>query len=393
MLTRIHAQPRVRERLLALPRRLLRHLARPGPPAVAATLLGHALRCLWRRAGDHRLVGSCSAEFVAHVFGIHVRNVKAARRRLQADGWLRSIAAPRWHVQRFGARWAITPPAARRAASLPVPSGTESPPPQPRRGTKTPPPETKRTLPTGVQEPEAAGRRTLVSAGKSQKHAAPNLRHIEADDLRDDERLRRLLRQALGRRWLSDSEADRLRCFAAAEHALRVGTRNPAGLFAWLLQRRCWSFITGEDEERARRRLRRLATCQEKVPDVRDAQRKLTALVSRTASVLSLPSWLERAKACIASASPAKNTAVGSSPQPVASSLMACMASSTNSTFSASVARNTAGSKPSVGIKGDAESIPGACHTGAARSRGIRAGAPKPQRNPRKSRRGAAAAA
>ena len=364
MLSRIHPNPRVRERPLAIPRRLLRYLARPGCPAVAATLLGHALRCLWRRGHDHRMVGSCSAEFVARVFGLHVRTVKTARGRLQTESWLRSIPAPCWHVQRFGGRWAITSPVAQRRPALQPPASTESPPPRDRSDTKTPPPDTQRTLPTEVQQPEPAVRRGLVSAAGGSRRKAADLRHVQPGDLRDDGCLLSLLRQAVAQRWLTTSDADRLRGFAAAEHALRVGTHNPAGLFAWMLRRRCWGFITAADEDQARARLRRHETRGE----TEQAQTlangdAVAALVGRTAAALSLRSRLQREKACTASAKPEKNTAVGSSPQPAASSLIACMASSTNSTFSASAARNATSSNPSMMLGEDRVSMPRACHT------------------------------
>ncbi len=55
-----------------------------------------------------------------------------------------------------------------------------------------------------------------------------------------------------------DSEADRLRFVALAEHAIdevrRKGGRAHR-LFAWLLNRGCWLFATATDEDRARRRL------------------------------------------------------------------------------------------------------------------------------------------
>lgn len=379
MLASIHPRTPVHDRTLALPRRLVRFLARPGCPAVAATLLGHAFRCLWRRGRDQRMAGSCSAEFVARVFGVHVRTVKAARGKLQADGWLRSIPAPRWHVHRYGGRWAISPQSTCRAGSLRASAGTESPLPAAVFGTESPPPESQRSLSSRVQQPDAAPRRLVAGPGERRARAA-DLRDVRAADLRDDARLASLLRQAIQRGWLTDGEADRLRGFAAAEHALRVGRRNPAGLFVWMLRRRCWHFISAVDEDRARARLRHLET---QVPVVSPAQSqadagRLAALVDRTACALALTNRLEREKASTASASPAKKIAVASSPQCAASSLTACMASTRNSTFSASVARNTAGSNGSQVVNDVCESIRRACHTLAAPSRGFHTHGPLP---------------
>jgi hypothetical protein len=55
--------------------------------------------------------------------------------------------------------------------------------------------------------------------------------------------------------YVNGSEADRLRFFAAAEHARGVGTRNPAGLFAATVRQQRWSFLTLADEDLARRKL------------------------------------------------------------------------------------------------------------------------------------------
>ncbi|HKQ47570.1 MAG TPA: hypothetical protein VJZ71_05845 [Phycisphaerae bacterium] len=84
----------------------------------------------------------------------------------------------------------------------------------------------------------------------------PTLRHVVAEDLRDPTRLLELFRQAAIARLVSTSECDRLRFFAAAEHAKAIGTRNPCGLFATLARRKLWHFITQDDEDAANARLK-----------------------------------------------------------------------------------------------------------------------------------------
>lgn len=61
--------------------------------------------------------------------------------------------------------------------------------------------------------------------------------HIERADLADNARLCRVYLRAVAAGLLADSEGDIDFCFAAAEHALRIGT-NPAGLFAATLRDR-----------------------------------------------------------------------------------------------------------------------------------------------------------
>jgi hypothetical protein len=85
---------------------------------------------------------------------------------------------------------------------------------------------------------------------------APRLADITIEDLKDTARLLDLLGQAIDRKLISSSEADRLKFVALAEHALAIGKANPPGLFARLLRGGCWGYITQEDEDRARARLK-----------------------------------------------------------------------------------------------------------------------------------------
>jgi hypothetical protein len=43
-----------------------------------------------------------------------------------------------------------------------------------------------------------------------------------------------------------------LKFFSAAAHAVRVGRTNPAGLFATIVRKGLWSFVTSADEDIAR---------------------------------------------------------------------------------------------------------------------------------------------
>jgi hypothetical protein len=53
---------------------------------------------------------------------------------------------------------------------------------------------------------------------------------------------------------VGNSEAERLKFIAAAEHALACGRRNQAGMFAVIVRRGLWSFLSLHDEDRARKR-------------------------------------------------------------------------------------------------------------------------------------------
>lgn len=75
-------------------------------------------------------------------------------------------------------------------------------------------------------------------------------------DLKDPSRLLMLHAQAIRAGLVGSSEADRLKFFAAAEHAVSYGQKNPPGLFATVVRRGMWHHLTLPDEDRGRQALR-----------------------------------------------------------------------------------------------------------------------------------------
>jgi len=84
----------------------------------------------------------------------------------------------------------------------------------------------------------------------------PTLRHIIPEDLQDIARLLTLFAQAQTQGLIGKSDSDRLTFLALAEHAQVVGSQNPCGLFAALVQRQQWHFVTDNDEDVAQVRLK-----------------------------------------------------------------------------------------------------------------------------------------
>lgn len=240
-------------RTVVIPRRVLRSLVLGGATAEAATLLGHLFRCVFfHRDSGWRTEGSCSVKFIAVVFGVDPRSVKRARRRLCDLGWLATVQADHWHVQAHGARIRVV---TENLGTGPAPQKADarlSPPKRPPT-TRLSPPESKRTL---LADPENQTLERRAGVGKRiQATAAPTLRRLSDADLADPSRLLQLLPEAQACGWLNDSENDRLRLLAAAEHAKRVATANPCGLFLTVLRDGLWSFISNLDEESARTKL------------------------------------------------------------------------------------------------------------------------------------------
>jgi hypothetical protein len=181
------------------------------------------------------------------MFGVDIRNVKAARRELVNTGLLvmeptDQCSMNRWGPRtRFNLEWA--PPARNASAS--------SPPRIDENRLRSPPPKKNWELASRWINQKRDGGRVLVSAEASRWRVAP-------EDLREPERLERLFERAQVAGFCRSGEAAKLAFFSAAARARRVATENPAGLFATLVRRRLWNFSTLADEDLARRCLQRL---------------------------------------------------------------------------------------------------------------------------------------
>lgn len=229
-------------RRVPIPRRILRLMCGSHRPVLVATLLGHLLRCVYYRHGRCVPVGRCKAGWVAEVFGVDARNVKRARRELIAMGLFALSITSQESLNRWGL-----------AVRLNIqwrPSRTQHglPPRICRRDTGSPPLRMTGNSLTRAeyQEPE------ISRTAGSRKHTGPTLFHMTGRDLRTASCLDELWAQAQKFGLAGPSEAERLRVHACAARARRVGTRNPCGLFAWLLRQKGSVFLCSIDEDSAR---------------------------------------------------------------------------------------------------------------------------------------------
>jgi hypothetical protein len=76
------------------------------------------------------------------------------------------------------------------------------------------------------------------------------------EDLSDTSRLLILFEQACTQGLIGESDSERLTFLSLAEHAKVVGASNPCGLFAALVRRQCWHFVTESDEDAAHQRFK-----------------------------------------------------------------------------------------------------------------------------------------
>lgn len=274
-------------RKIPFPRRLLRFLAKSRKPVLVATALGHVLRCLYYRGGRCSPSGLCKASWIATVFGVDERNVKAARHELEALGVLIREPSTQLRMNRYG----LT---VRLNLAWSLPSAFRETPPRAALSTT----ETPRPRETGIsssgrsenQKPGVAG----PSGVRKRTGRGPRLSCVTVEDLADTSRLCRLFEQAQGRGWVGRSVAERLKFFAAAEHARRFARKTIEGLFISVIKRGLWHHLTLSDEDAARRALRML-------PIVGAAPRMPRAAVFTTPEVESVEIIRERVRRSLAS--------------------------------------------------------------------------------------------
>jgi hypothetical protein len=272
-------------RRVPVPRQAVRLIAGGLKASVIATMLGHLLRCLYYR--EQRCVsgGWCKASWIAEVFGMDLRSVKAARKHLVAIGWLQTFPAPprlcnRWgNYTRISLSWTreTLEHAAENSAASPA---SASPPPAAFCTSKLPPLVKEHQEPLQElehQEPaplaDAAPATTpLPFAAPTPRETTgvkpqdtdqttiptlpPTLHHIVPEDLRDTPRLLALFAQAQQHGLIGPSDSARLTFLATAEHARVMGSTNPCGLFAALIRRQLWHYVTDSDEDAASARLK-----------------------------------------------------------------------------------------------------------------------------------------
>lgn len=259
------------KRRVPVPRRTIRLIAQTGRPVVVATILGLLLRCVYKRDGGVVGEGTCKASWIADVFGVGIRNVRAARKHLIGLNWFTPKVTPQWATNRYGGRGVVNlawerpesyADKAEDAISLiskPENTETESAPPSEFSTTNSAPPYinqkplSERNL---NQKPaQTAGTPTGFSISKDEEKE-PTLRDVMVADLKDTRRLFLLFKEAVSENLIGKSESERLMFVALAEHALVAGTRNPCGLFVSNLRKRRF-FITNDDEDAAHQRLKK----------------------------------------------------------------------------------------------------------------------------------------
>jgi hypothetical protein len=264
----------------------MRCIARGCRATVIATMLGHLIRCLYYREQRCISGGWCKASWIAEVFRMNLRNIKAARKHLVTIGWLRLCDTPQTLCNHWGTYALIslswTRTARERADEANLETSSSSPPPpefcttglpplskeyiqpfqeiqhpEPALQADSPPPsQPRQPIVPASSGPSSGGKKQVQEHGKPTTIQPPTLCRILPEDLQDIARLLTLFAQAQTQGLIGKSDSERLTFLALAEHAKVVGSQNPCGLFAALVQRQHWHFVTDRDEEAAQTRLK-----------------------------------------------------------------------------------------------------------------------------------------
>lgn len=242
------------KRKIPVPRRLLKFLSCETRPVLVATALGHLLRCMYYRKRRCSPSGLCKASWIASVFTVDERNVKAARQELETLGILIRERASQYCLNRWGLPMRFN-------LEWESPYGTRQTPPRTVRfTTETPPLRETGNSSYGRSENQEPAR--PVPGVRKRTGRGPSLRHITELDLTDPRRTLELHRQAAAAGLVGLSEAERLKVLALAAHARTHAKRNAPGLFASNLRAGRW-YLALADEDNARKSLRSLE-CEER---------------------------------------------------------------------------------------------------------------------------------
>lgn len=245
-------------RKVPVPRRVLRFLAGQRRKVLIATMLGHLIRCVYYRGNACLSGGRCKASWIADVFGVDVRNVKAARKELIESGWLTVVPSSQHHLNRWGL--AVVVDLHHDFSTGNAKPRTQSPPPGEQSTAQSPPPGRNRNLSSRSENQNPAQRRPTGAYARNgpQRKSPPALRDVRPIDLEQPNRLDGLYRQAVEAGMIRHSQANRLNWFAAAERAKQVSTQNPPGCFLTIIRDGLWHHINSGQEDAARTQLHKL---------------------------------------------------------------------------------------------------------------------------------------
>jgi len=239
-----------------VPRSVLCFLAASAKASLGKTMLGYVIRGLTidRESGEIRGAGSVKSSWIADVFGLSLRSVKASRKELIESGFInRDTTSFQRKLNRDGAYFRISLTWSETEASKP-----QFAPPALKKVPEFAPPykDMKTSYEIKNQKTET---RVLKLSGvcKANEGREPMLRDVRPEDIKSFTRARTLFLQAVNAGWTNGSESDFLNWVAAAVRVntrhLRNPVRDPVRVFISIVKGRRWKLISQAQEDRARK--------------------------------------------------------------------------------------------------------------------------------------------
>src|SRR5918992_2229988 len=259
-----------RDKLVKIPRRLLRLIVQCGRRIVrAATLIGMLLTTMLTKRKDRYggYKGCCKAQWIAHVFGVDASRVKSERAKLIEEGWFtREPTTPRAR-KKFGEWVRLNLMPSEPTANPEAPPAGDPPEVQPQNAASDP--KVQPLLnPSLSSSEEILKNQTLTTSdpdpGAYQPPASeqPTWTDIKLEDLHHDTRSEQLRQEAIQRGYVRDTPSDRVNFFAAIAHVLRVSKTNACGLLRTVVEKGLWHVISQADEYNGITRLKHAAQTQ-----------------------------------------------------------------------------------------------------------------------------------
>ena len=271
-------------RKVPVPRQVLLLMAGGAARAVLVVLIAQMLCGLFYRRRDGRgecwPVGACKVPWIAATFGVGESTVLAARSHLQRIGLLVPRETHQRALNRHGRFFQLNLEWSRPDAAVvdnstvgEGESGNESRPLPPVSGNESRPPRDNWESPSESKHQEPGSARPVGVCSKEKNLPKPTRRRLRLEDLDDTSRLFTLFEEArrdgLVHGAIDPGNRDLREFVAIAEHARTIGTRNPCGLFRWLVER--WGkrfvlrgrelsiheLVTEGDEDAAHQRIKR----------------------------------------------------------------------------------------------------------------------------------------
>ena len=252
-----HLHPHTRDKLVKIPRRLLKLIVQCGRRIVrAATLIGMLLTTMLTKRKDRYggYKGCCKAQWIANVFGVDASRVKSERAKLIKEGWFTHEPTTPSARKKFGqwVRLNLMPPEPTASPGEP-PSGdpTEV---QPLNAPSDPKVQPLLNPSLSSNEETLNNQKLTTSDPNPGTYQPPSSEHptwtdIQLEDLHTNTRSELLRQEVIQRGHIRDTPADRVNFFAAIAHVLRVAKTNACGLLRTIVEQRLWHVISQADED------------------------------------------------------------------------------------------------------------------------------------------------